>query len=187
MLEKFIIDMYLPKTIIKWLDINDAKALFFQYLAVGILIFETLLEILVSNRLVSRNALYKISRGFMLNVIKFVPMLIVIVFCDPVIRQLFPSDMRVDLNNGIGKEVAGGFVALFIIEFALLLFLVVLPNLLWFLHAGINILIKGESKTFKIDADSKAVVGTILTQFQDVMVMVALILNAVVLYYNYCM
>ena len=194
MIEK-IIDfmMYLPKAIIEWLNVNDATVLLLTYFAFGLLAVETLIEIFVSNRLYSRKGLYKFSRGFMLSVFKFAPMFFVILLCDPAIRPYLPSDMSADLELGVGQELIVIIVTLFI-SWCALFFVSVFHDLLWFLHAGINMLTKGESKTLRMiegyntpEHVSKSVVALVLTTLQRVFVMSALLLNTVALYYNFCM
>lgn len=181
----------LPKAIVDWFNLTDASVLFIQYLAVGILVLETLFEIFISSKFFIRNKRFEIGRTFIRNVGKFIPMFIVIILCDPVIKQYMPSDMAEPLNDGSGKTVATALISIIVVFFAINL-ISLLHELLWFMHAGINLLTKGESKTFRIkdgygtEYIPNTVATIVFTKLQQIVIQIALLLHAVVLYYNYC-
>ena len=172
--------MDLPKSIIDWLHINDSTVVYLTYFVFGLLAVETLFEIFISRRFFVPTKRFESMRNFMRNGIKIFPMLLVILSCDPFIIQHFPF-LTLD------KEMAEMFVIVLIVVEALLISSL-LHELLWFIHAGVNLLTKGESKTFEInDAYNipTAVAAIVFTKLQQVVIMISLLLNVIVLYYNY--
>ena len=182
---------FIAKTIVEWLNLNDAKVLFLQYLTVVILSAEIVLDVLASKKLISAPSWIKIIQKMLRNGTKLFINLLTIVLCDVVIRQYLPSGLRETLNAN-GKNMADICISILIYAFLIIL-LGSLTGFLKTINGSIALLTKGETKTLTINDEydtgdyPKLVVSVIVECLRGLVVVTVFLLNAIVTYYNYCM
>ena len=179
----------LPKSIVEWFNLTNTNVLYLQYIILLLPIIASVLKLPLSKAIKAQGF---DPNGFKKqeNALKIILTVIVIFLYDRVVRQYIPSVIRDALT--IGEYGLYIFFAIILLMIAMS-FIHAMLDFLATIHSCINFMVFGRSRRvidiYKVDFLDriKILPGLIGYSLGRLMDATAVLLGAIVLYYNYCM